>query len=92
MTDLELVDLLTRLGVGEADRVKAALVIRAVVRRSEDAKRKILANAARDVAVEDDCIARARAQCPHPAARTHPDPSGGSDRWTECLFCGGRVS
>lgn len=46
-----------------------------------------------DMAIQqlDAQITHLRKACDHPETRFHGDPSGGSDKWTECLLCGAEV-
>ena len=39
----------------------------------------------------NDELAAIQAACSHQVTKFHPDPSGNSDSWTECILCGGSV-
>lgn len=39
------------------------------------------------VKIEND-LSFLRQKCSHPVIRRNPDPSGGNDRFAECLVCG----
>jgi hypothetical protein len=71
------------------------------LKRIEDIRRKLcviratreteIAEQKRKLENLDKAVDKVRAECKHEATQFHPDPSGGSDRYTECLICGAEV-
>ena len=75
-------------GSAKYKEYETAVRIKEEIQKRQTSIRRLLEERDDQIKVLEEEMKKMQAECKHQVTHYHPDPSGNSDSWTECVICG----